>query len=289
VSRVIASNARGIAWMTGTALSLTAMYVAARELAAEISTFEIVFLRALFSVVLMLPWLMRQGLGALRTEKPWHHAGRGVSTFAAIALMFYGIANAPLADATALQAVYPLFTIVLAVFIIGERPGLNRWAATFVGFAGVLAIIRPGFEVVGPATWALLGCSLFYAISNIFVTLIARADPPGMMTFTVNAYSVVLSAIPAALVWVTPSVASIPWIGLLAVSGFSAQYTLSRALGYGEASVVMPFDYLRLPFAAVVGFVIYTEIPDLWTVIGALIVFASVSYITAVERKSRQA
>ncbi len=288
MSRVVASNALGIAWITGTALSLTAMYVAARELAGEISTFEIVFLRGLFSLVLMSPWLLQQGVGALRTQKPWHHAGRGFSTFAAVTLMFYGVANAPLADATALQAVYPLFTIVLAVFVVGERPGLNRWLATVVGFGGVLAIVRPGFEAVGPATLALLGCSLFYAVSNIFVKLIARADPPGMMTFTVNAYSVLLSALPAAFVWVTPSLASLPWIGLLAAAGFCAQYTLTRALAYGEASVVMPFDYLRLPFAAAVGFIVYAETPDLLTVLGALIVFASVSYITAAEGKSRR-
>jgi drug/metabolite transporter (DMT)-like permease len=273
--------------MIATGLSLTAMYVAARELSPEIFTFQIVFLRTFFTLVLLLPWLVRSGFGALRTAHPWLHGLRGVSSFLAVTFMFYGVANAPLADATALQAVYPLFTIVLAMIVLAERPGPGRWLATITGFAGLLIIVRPGFEEVGLATLSLLACSLFYAISNIAVKLVARADPATMMVFSVNAYIVLLSAIPAAFVWVMPTWPMAPWIGLLATSGFGAQYCLTRALASGDASVVMPLDYLRLPFAAIVGFWVYMEVPDLLTVIGAAIIVASVSYIAVAEANQR--
>ena len=288
MSLLRASNALGIAWMTGTAASLTAMYIAARQLSAEISTFEIVFLRVGTALLLMLPWLVRNRSSAFKTGMPLMHLARGFCTFGAITLMFYGVANAPLADATALQAVYPLFTIVLAVIIIGERPGMARWLATLAGFAGVLTIVQPGFAEVSLATLALLGCSVFYALSNTVVKLMTRAESVAKMTFSVNAIMLLLSAIPAAYVWVTPSLAMLPWVGLLAASGFGAQYCMTKALGHGEASVVMPFDYLRLPFAAVAGFLLYLEVPDLFTVLGALIVFASVSYITASESRAKR-
>jgi drug/metabolite transporter (DMT)-like permease len=119
------------------------------------------------------------------------------------------------------------------------------------------------------------------------VKLMTRAESVAKMTFSVNAIILVFSAGPAAYVWVTPSAAMLPWIGLLAASGFGAQYCMTKALGHGEASVVMPFDYLRLPFAALAGFLLYGEVPDLFTVLGALIVFASVSYITAAAGRSK--
>jgi len=283
------SNALGIAWMTGTAASLTAMYIAARGLSVEIGTFQIVFLRVGTALLLMLPWLVRNRRTAFRTDMAWMHLARGFFTFGAITLMFYGVANAPLADATALQAVYPLFTIVLAVLVIGERPGLRRWLATLAGFAGVLTIVRPGFAEVSVATLALLGCCVFYALSNMVVKLMTRAETVAKMTFSVNALILVFSAVPAAMVWVTPSWGLVPWIGLLAASGFGAQYCMTKALGHGEASAVMPFDYLRLPFAAIMGFVLYLEVPDPLTVLGALIVFASITYITAVEGRRKRA
>ncbi len=283
----LADNKLGILWMSGAALSLTAMYVAARELGSVMPTFEMVFLRSLFTIALMLPWLCRQGLGRLRTTKPLLHGARGVSTFIAMSLMLYGVANAPLADASALQSTYPLFTIVLAIFIVGEKPGSRRVVAALAGFAGILVIVRPGFSEVGPATLALLGCSVFYALSNNVVKLIARADPPTMMVFSVNAIILALSAIPTAFIWVTPPLWSAPWIALLAFSGFAAHSCLTRALSYGEAAVVMPFDYLRLPFAALVGFWLYMEVPDWPTVVGGLIIFASVSYIATREAKPK--
>lgn len=288
MSLLRASNALGIAWMTGTAASLTTMYIAARGLSAEIGTFQIVFLRVGTALLLMLPWLVQNWATAFRTDMPWMHLARGFFTFGAITLMFYGVANAPLADATALQAVYPLFTIALAILIFKERPGLERWLATLAGFGGVLVIVRPGFAEVSLATLSLLGCCVFYALSNTVVKLMTRAESVAKMTFSVNGLILLFSAGPAAYAWVTPSAAMLPWIALLAVSGFSAQYCMTKALGHGEASVVMPFDYLRLPFAAVMGFVLYLEVPDLFTVLGALIVFASVTYITAAERQGRR-
>ena len=274
-------NKLGVLWMMGAAVAFTGLYVAVRELGTILPTFEILFFRSIFTLALMAPWLFQQRLNAFRSKRPTLHLIRGVSTFIAMSMMFYGVANSPLADASALQSTYPLFTIVLAMFLVGERPGVGRLIAALIGFIGILVIVRPGFGEIGPPTMALLGCSIFYAISNTVVKMMAGIDHPTQMVFSVNFTLVVLSLIPTAYVWVTPPLASVPWIALLAVTGYAAHMCITRALAHGEASVVMPFDYVRLPLAAVAGFLIYVEVPDAFTIIGGLIIFASVSYIAA--------
>ena len=287
MTRPPVNNPLGIAWMLGAAVAFSGLFVAVRELGTMLPTFEILFLRSVFTIVLMLPWLWRERLNAFRSRRPGMHLLRGASTFTAMSMLFYGVSQSPLADASALQSTYPLFTIMLVALLLGERPGLRRWLAALVGFAGILVIVRPGFAAIGPPTLALLGCSIFYAASNTIVRMMAGIDKPTQMVFSVNATILVLSAIPALYVWITPPVAAVPWIGLLALSGYAAHMCLTRALNHGEASVVMPFDYLRLPFAAILGYLIYREVPDIFTLTGGAIIFASVSYIAASETRRK--
>lgn len=280
-------NRLGVLWMLGAATTFTGLFVAVRELAALLPTFEILFLRSVFTVALMTPWLLRQRLEAFRSRRRGLHLLRGCSTFLAMTLLFYGIAHSLLADASALQSTYPLITIVLAVLVVGERPGLGRSLAALLGFVGILVIVRPGFAEIGWPTLALLGCSVFYALSNTIVKLMSGTEHPTKMVFSVNFTILVLSAFPTAAVWVTPPLAAVPWIALLALSGYAAHMCLTRALSHGDASVVMPFDYLRLPLAAVVGFLLYREVPDAYTIVGGAIIFASVSYIAVAEAKPK--
>ncbi|MCB9930843.1 MAG: DMT family transporter [Alphaproteobacteria bacterium] len=281
------NNPLGIAWMLGAAVAFSGLFVAVRELGAMLPTFEILFLRSVFTIALMAPWLWREKRDAFRSRRPAMHLLRGASTFTAMSLLFYGVAHSPLADASALQSTYPLFTILLVALLLGERPGMSRWLAALVGFAGILVIVRPGFTAIGPPTAALLGCSIFYAISNTIVRMMAGVDRPTQLVFSVNGTVLMLSAVPALYDWVTPPLAAVPWIGLLALSGYAAHMCLTRALSHGEASVVMPFDYLRLPFAAILGFLLYREVPDAYTLAGGAVIFASVSYIAASETRRK--
>lgn len=280
-------NKLGVLWMLGAATAFTGLYVAVRELGAVLPTFENLFFRSLFTLALMAPWLWRQRLQAFRFNRPGMHLLRGCSTFIAMSMMFYGVARSPLADASALQSTYPLFTIVLTMILVGERPGIGRLVAALVGFVGILVIVRPGLTEIGTPTMALLACSIFYAISNTVVKMMAGIDHPTKMVFSVNLSILVFSGIPTAYAWVTPPWEVMPWLAMLGATGYAAHMCLTRALAHGEASVVMPFDYLRLPFAAIVGFLLYLEVPDLFTVIGGGIIFASVSYIAAAEAGSR--
>ena len=278
-------NLRAVAWMIGAAASFSLLVVCVRELSASLPTPEILFFRCLFTMALLVPWAVRAGRDAVRIRRPWPNLLRGVSTFAAMTMWFHAIGVVPLADAVAIQSAYPLFTILLAMLLFAERPGIRRWLATLAGFAGVLVIVRPGFVAVGLPTAMLLGAALCYAVSNICVKAMADTESPTRMVFTVNALLLAFSAVPTALMWVTPSLDALPWIALLAGSGFAAHMCLTRALATGEAGAVMPFDFLRLPFAALGGLMLYGEVPDLWTVAGGVLVFASAIYIAMREAR----
>ncbi len=274
--------------MIGAAAAFSLLVVCVRELSATLPTPEILFFRCLFTTALLLPWAVRAGWSGAVTRRPGLNLLRAASTFAAMMMWFHAIGIVPLADAVALQSAYPLFTILLAMLLFAERPGIRRGLATLAGFAGVLVIVRPGFAVVGLPTVMLLGAAWFYAVSNICVKGMADTEPANRMVFTLNFLLLVFSAIPTAFVWTTPDLAAAPWIGLLAVSGFAAHMCLTRALATGEAAAVMPFDFLRLPFAALNGFLLYGEAPDLWTVLGGAAVFASASYIAVREARLKR-
>ena len=278
-------NLGAVAWMVGAAAAFSLLVVCVRELSASLPTPEILFFRCLFTMALLAPWAVRAGWDGVRTRRPWPNLLRGASTFAAMMMWFHAIGIVPLADAVAIQSAYPLFTILLAMMLFAERPGIRRSLATLAGFAGVLVIVRPGFAAVGLPTAMLLGAALFYAISNICVKAMADTEPATRMVFSVNVLLLVFSAVPTAFVWTPPDLAAIPWIALLAGSGFAAHMCLTRALATGEAAAVMPFDFLRLPFAALNGLLLYGEIPDLWTVAGGVLVFGSATYIAMREAR----
>ena len=278
-------NLGAAAWMAGAAAAFSLLVVCVRELSASLPTPEILFFRCLFTMALLVPWAVRAGREGLRIRRPWPNLLRGVCTFAAMTMWFHAIGIVPLADAVAIQSAYPLFTILLAVLLFAERPGLRGWLATLAGFAGVLVIVRPGFAEVGPPTAMLLGAAWCYAVSNICVKAMADTESPTRMVFAVNALLLAFSAVPTAFMWVAPALDALPWIALLAGSGFAAHMCLTRALATGDAGAVMPFDFLRLPFAALGGLLLYGEVPDMWTAAGGALIFASVSVIAVREAR----
>jgi len=190
-------NMVAVLWMIGAAISFTALVVAVRELSDSLPTAEILFFRAAFSVLLLLPWLAKTGLGALKTKRILGHSGRCLATFTAMMLWFHAVGLSTLADAVAIQSTYPLFTILLASLLLGDKPKVIRWVATGIGFIGMLVIVRPGVIPVNTATMMLLGASIFYALSNTFVKWMSDTEPANRLVFIQNASLTLLSAGPA--------------------------------------------------------------------------------------------
>ena len=279
-------------WMVGTFVSLLSMAVAGRELSAEITIFQLLFWRGVVGLaVIMLLFQVAGGWRHLRTQKFATHGARSVVHLGAQYAWFYAIAFIPLAEVFALEFTTPIWTLILAALILGERITVVRVAAVILGFAGVLIILRPGLSPVGMPQIAALLSALGFAFSTYVMTRrLMRTDTPQTMLFWMVLIQTPLALFAGLDAWVWPTGWSWGWIGLVGVGSLTAHYCMARALSLADANVVVPMDFFRLPLAVVVGWLAYAEIIDIWVALGAAVIFAG-NYLNvrAESRKTPQA
>lgn len=278
----------GIASFIGNLLLMALLAATVRELVnrdyplAEVLLFRYLFASGFFWVIL----ISTVGLAGLITQRPFDHAVRSLSGVVSLGLLYFAITRIPLADATAIAYAAPIFITVLSIFLLREVIGLRRWLAVIAGFAGVLLIAKPeadGFDigVIAAAASAFTG-----ALVAIWLRKLSSSDKP----VTIGLYYNSLGSL-VCLVWVSMS----GWLTprgdeLLLFLGFGLgcglqQWLLTVSFRYAEASLLAPFEYLAMVFAAIVGFVLWGEVPVLTTWIGAAIIAASGLFIFARRRK----
>lgn len=268
---------QAILWFCGTMAGFAGMAIAARGLHTEMSTFEILFFRSLIGVLIVLPFIARRGFADIRTRRFRWHACRAAVQFGAQICWIYGIVHLTLSDLTAIEFSIPLFTALLAVLFLGERMWRHKWVATVVGFAGVLIILRPEGSAFNVAGLVMLTGSVLYAGSGVLVKYLTRTDSPQGIIFWMNLLQLPAGLIPAVFVydWTTPTPADVPWILIWGCAGLWAHYAMARALALADITIIFPLDFLRLPFMALIGFLLYSEAISPWTAVGALIIFAA--------------
>lgn len=274
---------RGAIWMVMGGLSLVIMAADIRYLVPKFSILELIFLRSVISLCLILPWAISGGAGVLRTRRLGLHVFRNSIHYLGNLGWFLGVILVPLADVAALQFTIPLFLVVMAALILRENIGPHRWWATAIGFMGMLVIVRPGYIPIGTGALALLMSSMFYASSQTATKILSRTDSPNLVLFYMTVIFVPISFVPALFGWVTPGLDDVVPLLVLGITGFTAHFCMIRAFAAADASFVVPFDFLRLPMSAVIGFLLFQERPDMWTWIGASIIFASAYYNTRRE------
>ncbi len=250
---------------------------------------QIVFFRAAVGLLAVLPFLARAGWATAVPRYPFRHVYRAGTGLAAMVCGFYAFTHLPLATATAITFAQPLFMVLLAVLFLGEVVRWRRWTATLVGFAGVLVILRPGVESLQFASLAALGNAFFVAASAAQVKAMPGEERDLTLLFTFGLFSAIALAVPAALVWRMPSLEQAGLLLLMGLLGVSSQAAVIRAYRVGaEASFVAPFDYLRLLAATLFGVVLFAEIPDIWTGVGAVLIIGSALYLARREAMKRR-
>ena len=278
------SAVRGALWMAAASVTVALSAACVRELSSTYSVFQLVFLRSLVGTVLLLPWSLRMAWrGTLRTRRLPLHLLRMSLSYAGMVCAFYGIANMPIGDVYALLFMVPLITIVLAVFILGERAGTHTWLACGTGFAGALVILRPGIIELGIAAGAVLFTALAYAATNICIKALSRTDSPVQITIYGNMLALPISLIPTLFVWLTPSWTDAIWILSLGALQVLSGLFHARSVNAADARIVQPFNFLRLPCSVVVAYLMFAELPSPWTWLGAGMIFASSYYVLVRE------
>lgn len=258
----------------------------AKWLTTHYDPLQIVFLRNLVALPLIaVIALATKGLPALRSRTLRVHAWRGLLLVAGAYSFFVGLKHLPLAEATALIFAAPIFITALSVPLLREQVGWRRWAAVIAGFIGVLIIVRPGAAAFQPASLFVVATAAFYALFMIGACWIDGGESFWTMMLYLAAFPLLFSAVVVPLVWQMPSWSHLPLFLGMAVFGTLGMALITQVFRQAPVSVVAPFDYTALLWASLFGWLLWNEIPGVWTYVGAAVIVAGGIYIVAREAR----
>jgi drug/metabolite transporter (DMT)-like permease len=285
---LLPGNVRGAIFIMCAGMIFTAGSGFVKELGGEITVWQILLIRQATMTVTVAPVIFRNFPDALRTKSLPLQFVRVVFAMIAMVGSFLAIQHMPLADATALSFAKSLFVTIFAIVFLKEVAGLNRWTATLIGFGGVLVIVQPdahGVDIY--ALYAVAG-----AAGAAMVSVIIRHLSQFDRSITILSYQALLVGavmLPLGIyhwVWPTP----LQWVMMLSIGLLSVAGQFCNIAGYraGEASAVAPLDYARMVFAALIGFVLFLEVPTWSTIAGSAIIVATSLYALRSERRGAQ-
>ena len=281
-----ASNAlRGIGFMMLACVLFGAMHVGVRHVTQSIHPFEAAFFRNLFGLLVLAPSFITHGWRPLRTRRFGLHCVRAALNVVAMLSFFYALSITPVVLVQALAFTAPLFTSVLAVALLGERIRARRLTAIVVGFAGALIIIRPGVQPIelGPAL--VLASAAVWGYVVVLIKSLSRTDT----AVTITAYMVLLmtpmTLACALFVWTWPTEGTLAVLVGIGIAGTLAQMCMTQSLRLAETMVVLPFDFTKLVWGAFFAWLLFGELIDTWTLVGALVIFSGGLYVAYRERQ----
>ncbi len=280
---------RGIVWMLAASFFYASASGVVRWQAAQYDALELVFIRNVMSVLVLAPMMWRAGLAGLATRRLGAHALRAGFSFIGTMTLFLALAHMPIADVSAIIFTQPLLTILLAILVLGQAAGPRTWIACAIGFAGALVILRPGFAQFSAASLFALAAAFTYACATTMIKSLSRTESTLAITVSVNVLMLPLSAVACVFVWKTPAWVDLPALFLLGALYVAAQWSITKAVEAADARVVQPLDFLRLPWAAVIGWLMFRELPDAWTWVGAAVIFGASTYVIRRESGRRAA
>ena len=269
---------RACLWMIGAIVSFTSMAIAGRAVSLDLDTFEIMMYRSLIGVVIVVSIATAAGtLHQVRAQKLGLHFIRNISHFTGQNLWFYSITVIPLAQVFALEFTSPLWVMLLAPFVLGERLTKTQVIAAVIGFVGILIVTRPSPETfhIGLVTAAL--AAIGFAGSAVFTRKLTRTETITCILFYLTVMQALMGIAFAGFDGdiALPTAANVPWVVVIAVAGLVAHFCLTTALSLAPATIVMPIDFARLPVIAIVGMLIYAEALDPFVLLGAVLIFGA--------------
>jgi drug/metabolite transporter (DMT)-like permease len=283
--RALDDRARGIALVSAGSLTLVVMATLVKHLGTDLPAMEILFFRSLIGFFFVLPFFVRNPMEPLRTKRPFMHLVRGATGAVGNACFFWTLTNMLLADAMALQFSRPLFMIPLALIFLGELAGWRRTMVALVGFFGIMLYARPftaGFE---PGAFIGALGALAGGLVVICIKRLATTEPTRVIMFYYAFWNAVFALIPTVILWVTPTWPELTLLVLLGFLGISGQGLITQGLTLGDATVLVPLDYSRIVYSAVLGFLLFGELPGPWSFAGMALIVASSLYLVLTEKK----
>jgi len=281
-------NARAMLWMTLAAACIVAMSAMLKHVTQELPVMVVFFFRMAFAVPLVLPWVLRGGIRVLATRRLGQHFVRATVGALSMWCWVFAVKSLILAAFTAISFTRPLWMPLTAWVALSEHVGARRGWLILLGFAGVLIVTRPQLQVDAAVLVALLGGAVS-SITMVQVKQLTRTEPSARIVFYFSVFGT-LYAFPFAVIeWVSPNLPQLGWMALSAIAAAAGQYAIARAAGVGEATAIAPVDFVQLPFAALAGFAIFGELPDVFTFAGAAVILAATLAIAQEGRRRARA
>ena len=290
-SRVFAAwpvAVRGMVWMVMGGLLFSVLNAIARQLTLHLDVYQSQFLRYVFGLLVILPWVLRDGW---RSYMPVNMAGqfwRGAVHTLGLILWFTALPQIPLADMTAIGFTGPIFIMIGAAWFLGEPMRKDRWIAAIIGFAGVLVVVLP--KMSGDGGWynlVMLASSPVFAASFLITKALTRYEKPGVIVLW-QALTVSVLSLPMALPhWQMPT--AYQWLGFAAtgVLGTLAHYCLTKAFAMVEISATQSLRFLDLVWASLLGWLVFSDVPSQSTWLGALVIMGATVWIARRESRRR--
>ena len=268
------------------AASFTLLHASVRYASRELHVFEITFFRYFFALFLMLPGLLRSRGAVLKTERLHLHLIRCVMLMISMLGLFSALTLTPIATVTALSFISPVFASVAAIWLLRERSSLARWLAVAGGVIGMLLIVRPGVIPLSAGPVLAICGALAWAVSIIVIKLMSSTESSTTQVTYMSIVVTPLTFLLAVWVWKWPSLQVLVFLAFVATVG---QFAYTKSFQYAEATALMPLDFTRLVWASLIGFLVFGEVPDIWSWIGGTVIFLSAAYITLRESSGRAA
>ncbi|UFZ05858.1 DMT family transporter [Bradyrhizobium ontarionense] len=270
-----ASKLMAALWMIGWLSLMLVMVVAGREAMRELNVFELMELRCLIGLVMLSPVVaLSGGTAALRTIRLKGHAARNLIHYGAQLGWFFALTLIPIGQVVAIEFTMPIWTALLAAAFLGERITLFKLLAIVLGLVGVVVIVRPDTGAINPGQLIALGAAVGFGISIALVKFLTRTEPTVSIIFWMLVVQSVAGLVPSLVLWTWPSALGWGWIVVVAFCGTFSHFCMARALLYADATIVIPMDFLRVPLTATVGWLVYSERLDGFTVLGAALILA---------------
>jgi len=283
---MLTNNVRGMLWMTLSGAVFSANYAVIRYLAKDFNIFELVFFRNLFGLVALVPFIWHARHEITIPKSPSIILVRGVLQVGSSSLWFYAVTVIPLFTATALMLIEPVIGCLLAIYFLKEPSDIKRWLSIFIGIIGAIIIVRPGIIETSLGIGMVIIAAGMWSGFLLLGKIQSKNDPTVIVIAYSSALTVLFSIIPAIFFWTTPNFEQLVWLVILGCIATFAYFCITNAYKWGEVTVVSPFTFMRTIFAAAIGFFVFSEIPDNWVWLGALLIVIAATYLARLEIRS---
>jgi S-adenosylmethionine uptake transporter len=270
-----------IFYMLAAMFALSAMNVALRSVSVGLHSTQIVVLRQVFSIIFVCVWAsaLSRGIPNFRTTRLQGHFWRATFGICAMELWFHSVSIMPVTLVTALSFTTPIFSTIFALLFLGEKAGIRRWGAIFTGFLGMLIILRPDISGISPDALFVIGASIMMAVAGIMVKTLSSSEPPETIVFYMALFMLPWSIIPAIPFWQDFTLNQAVMVAVVALFSTAAHLLMARAFARAELVALMPYDFTRLIFTALMAYAFFGEAITINSIIGALVIVGSTVYI----------